>query len=103
MSTFVEYVTYRPNDGVSEEKLMELRRQAILDVKAAHPDLLSVPCVARKEDGSYLDIWVYASKEAGDSANAGAGEIPGFVAFFGAITDVEILGGFMPHSAESPL
>lgn len=103
MSTFVEYVTYGRADGVSEEKLLELRRQAILDVKAAHPDLLSVPAIARKDDGSYLDIWVYASKEAGDAANAGGGEIPGFAAFFGAITDVEILGGYMPDSAKSPL
>ena len=102
MSTFVEFVSYRA-DGTSEEKLMELRRQAILDTKAAHPDLLSVPCIAHKDEGSYLDIWVYASKEAADAANSGAAEIPGFMAFFEALTDVEISGGVMPDSAQSPL
>ena len=102
MSVYVEYVSYKAED-ISEEKLFELRRHAILDVKAAHPELLSVPCVVRKEDGTYLDIWIYATEEAGNAANAGAAEIPGFMAFFAALSDVEIRGGEMPDSARDPL
>lgn len=102
MSVFVEYVTYKAGT-TSEEKLFELRRQAILDVKSAHPELRSVPCIVRKEDGTYLDIWIYASKEAADAANAGAGEIPGFMAFFAVLDEVEIRGGEMPDSARDPL
>lgn len=102
MSVFVEYVTYKA-EGTSEEKLFELRRQAILDVKAAHPDLLAVPCVVRQESGAYLDIWIYATEAAANAANAGAAEIPGFVAFFAALSDVEIRGGVMPDSARDPL
>jgi len=102
MSTFVEYVSYRADD-IDEEKLMLLRRQAVLDVKAAHPDLVDVPCIARMDDGSYVDVWIYASQEAAEAANAGAEAIPGFMAFASHHTDVQIRAGLMLASAESPL
>jgi hypothetical protein len=102
MNSLVEYVTYRADD-IDEDKLMQLRRQAIREVKAAHPGLVDVPCIARMEDGSYVDVWIYATKEAAEDANADAGEIPGFMAFASHHTDVQIRAGLMPGSAESPL
>ncbi|MFE4002459.1 hypothetical protein ACFX43_27155 [Nocardioides sp. YIM B13467] len=102
MAVFVEYVSYRADD-IEEEKLMELRRQAILDVKAAHPALVDVPCVARLDDGSYTDVWIYATQEAAETANAGAHDIPGFLAFVEHTTDTEIRAGAMLDGAASPL
>lgn len=102
MSTFVEFVSYNA-PGVPEDKLMDLRREAIVAVKAAHPALVDVPAIMRTGDESYVDIWIYESQEAAEAANTGAAEIGPFMAFMAVLTDIEFQTGTMADSAGSPL
>ena len=102
MPHFVEFVTYTVKEA-SEEEFLALRSAAILAVKAAHPALVSVPVLAQRPDGAWTDVWIYETREAADAANAGAGDIPEFVAFAAVLDDVEIEAGRMPGDAVSPL
>lgn len=102
MSTFVEFVSYNA-PGVEEDRLMDLRRDAILAVKEAHPALLDVPAIMRTGEESYVDVWIYESQESADAANAGAAEIAPFMAFMGVLTDIEFQVGTMADNAASPL
>jgi hypothetical protein len=95
MPHFVEFVNYRV-EKASEEEFLALRSAAIVAVKAAHPALVSVPVLARRPDGSWIDVWIYATREAADAANAGAGDIPEFVAFSAVVDGVEIQAGVSP-------
>lgn len=102
MSTFVEFVSYNA-PGIEEEKLMDLRREAILAVKAAHPALVAVPAIMKTGDQSYVDVWIYESAEAAAAANQDAGNIAPFMAFMGVLTDISFQVGSMHQSAVSPL
>jgi hypothetical protein len=102
MSTFVEFVSYNA-PGVEEDRLMDLRRDAIMAVKEAHPALLDVPAIMRTGEESYVDVWIYESQESADAANAGAAEIAPFMAFMGVLTDIEFQVGTMADNAASPL
>lgn len=102
MSHFVEFVSYNA-PGIEEEKLMELRREAIRAVKAAHPELVDVPAIMRTGDESYVDVWIYETQEAAEAANEGATEIAPFMSFMGVLTDIGFQVGSMHPSAASPL
>lgn len=101
MPHFVEFVRYRSALGAGD--LVKLRSEAITAVKAAHPDLVDVPLLSQGDDGTWTDVWIYASAQAAEAANADAANIPGFLAFFQALSDVEITSGDMPDGAASPL
>jgi hypothetical protein len=103
MSRFVEFVKYRRLKAISEEEFLQIRSAAITAVKAAHPALVAVPVLSRQPDGSWVDVWIYETKEAAEAANAGAGDIPEFAALAGVLGDVEIEAGIMPQGAVSPL
>ena len=102
MSRFVEFVKYRLK-ATSEEQFLQLRSAAINAVKAAHPALVAVPVLSQQPDGSWVDVWIYETEEAAEAANAGAGDIPEFVAFSDVLGDVDIESGIMPQEAVSPL
>ena len=102
MPHFVEFVKYSVKEA-SEEEFLALRSSAIAAVKAAHPALVSVPVLAQQPDGSWIDVWIYETQEAAEAANAGAGDIPEFVAFAAVVDGVEIEAGRMPNGAENPL
>jgi hypothetical protein len=102
MPHFVEFVTYSVKEA-SEEEFLALRSAAILAVKAAHPALVAVPVLAQRPDGSWTDVWIYETQEAAEAANAGAGDIPEFVAFAAVLDGVEIETGRMPDVATNPL
>jgi hypothetical protein len=102
MPRFVEFVKYSLK-ATSEEEFLQLRSAAITAVKAAHPALVAVPVLSRQPDGSWVDIWIYETEEAAEAANAGAGDIPEFVAFTGVLGGVEIEAGVMPEGAVNPL
>lgn len=101
MSYFVEFVAFRTE--LPEDRLVALRSAAIVAVRKAHPDLLSVPALSRNEDGSWTDVWIYRTQQAAETANAAAGDIPEFVEFASNLADVDIKAGHMPESAVSPL
>jgi hypothetical protein len=82
---------------------LKRRSAAIKEVKAAHSDLWSVPMCARRDDGTWVDVWIYASREAADAANADAGNLPAFLAMVELLGDVSIEVTDMPSTAISPL
>jgi hypothetical protein len=102
MPRFVEFVKYTVKES-SEEEFLALRRRAVVAVKAAHPALVSVPVLSQQSDGSWIDVWIYETQDAAEAANAGAGDIPEFVAFAGLVDGVEIETGRMPDVATNPL
>jgi hypothetical protein len=102
MPHFVEFVKYSVKEA-SEEEFLALRSSAVVAVKAAHPALVSVPVLSQQPDGSWIDVWIYESQDAAEAANAGAGDIPEFVAFSAVVDGVEIDAGRMPNGAENPL
>jgi hypothetical protein len=99
---FVEFVTYSVKEA-SEEEFLVLRRAAVEAVKAAHPALVSVPVLSQQADGSWTDVWIYETEKAAEAANAGADDIPEFVAFTGVVENVQITAGRMPDGAANPL
>lgn len=101
MSYCAELVTFTLT--TSDEEFFALRKAAITEVKAAHPKLLSVPFCAKRADGSWVDLWIYESKEAADAANADAANLPEFMKMFAVIDGVEIEVTEYPESAVSPL
>ncbi|WP_206796044.1 hypothetical protein [Amycolatopsis sp. MtRt-6] len=101
MSRFVEFVTYRVKD-TPEEEFLRLRSAAVAAVEAAHPALVAVPVLARRPDGSWVDVWVYETEDDARAANEDAANIPAFTDFARVLEGVEIEAGAMPHLAISP-
>ncbi|WP_245992886.1 hypothetical protein [Prauserella muralis] len=85
------------------DTFLERRQEAIKEVKAAHPALWSVPLCSRRDDGTWVDVWIYESKEAADAANADAENLPRFLAMAELLDDIEIEATDMPERAVSPL
>jgi hypothetical protein len=82
---------------------LERRSAAIKEVKAAHPDLWAVPMCARREDGTWVDLWIYTSRAAADAANADAANLSAFLAMVELLSDVAIEVTQVPPAAISPL
>lgn len=101
MPHFAEFVSFIAAD-VDDATLLARREAAIRAVRAAHPALLQVPVLARRDDGSWIDVWIYETREAAEAANAGAGEIPEFLDFASLLTDVDIVGGTVPAGSVDP-
>lgn len=88
MSYCAELVTFTLE---AEEKVfLDLRAAAIAEVKKAHPQLLAVPFCAKRADGTWIDLWIYETREAADAANADAGNLPEFLKMFALISNVDI-------------
>lgn len=101
MSYCVEIVRFTvAEDDVAT--FLQRRQEAITELKAAHPSLWSVPFCSRREDGTWIDVWIYQTREAADKANADAGNLPKFLAMVGLLGDVEIEVTEMPSEAVSP-
>jgi len=101
MSYCVEIVRFTVADE-DVATFLQRRQEAIAEVKAAHPALWSVPFCTRREDGTWIDVWIYQSRDAADKANADAGNLPKFLAMVELLGDVEIEATEMPWEAVSP-
>ncbi|MDN3460714.1 hypothetical protein [Rhodococcus sp. APC 3903] len=101
MSHCAELVTYAIT--TNEADFIARRSAAIVEVKAAHPGLVSVPFVGKREDGTYLDVWIYETADAAEAANADAASLAAFTAFFSVLSDVAIETTQFPEAAVSPL
>ncbi|WP_111510107.1 hypothetical protein [Mycobacterium kyogaense] len=88
MSYCAELVTFRLT--VPAEEFLELRDAAIKQVKAAHPGLVAVPFCGERADGSWIDVWIYESVDAADTANADAGSLSDFLGMAKVLTDVDV-------------
>ncbi|MDT2005196.1 hypothetical protein FXW78_11555 [Rhodococcus opacus] len=102
MSYCVEVVRFALSDN-DIEIFLERRQEAIKEVKAAHPALWSVPLCSRRQDGTWIDVWIYESKDAADAANADAENLPKFLAMAELLGNLEIEASEMPDGAVSPI
>ncbi|MGW0038238.1 antibiotic biosynthesis monooxygenase [Gordonia sp. NPDC003376] len=102
MGYCVEFVrfTVEPSDV---DEFIQRRQAAITEVKAAHPGLRSVPVCARRDDRTWLEVWIYETREAADAANADAENLPQFMAMAALLGNIEIEAAEMPATAISPL
>ncbi|MCZ4588346.1 hypothetical protein [Rhodococcus opacus] len=85
------------------DTFLERRQEAIKEVKAAHPALWSVPLCSRRDNGTWVDVWIYETREAADAANADAENLPKFLAMATLLDNVEIEATEMPAGAVSPI
>jgi uncharacterized iron-regulated membrane protein len=77
------------------ERFLSLRAQAVQAVKQAHPGLVAAPLLVQHEDGSWTDVWVYRTEQEAQAANAGAGEIVGFMAMAAVLDGVSVEPGIV--------
>lgn len=101
MSTYVEYVTY--NVDVVDDNFLELRRKAILAVKAEHPNLLEVPVFSHDSQGGCTEIWIYQNEKDAEAANAAGGSIPDFAAYAELLSNLKVVAEEMPEISADPL
>jgi hypothetical protein len=97
MPKCVEFVRFRVKEGQLAAFLAR-RSEAIPAIREAHPDLLGAPVLAEHQDGSWTDIWLYRTAAAAERANAGASEIPEFVAMAELLEDVQVDAASMPDA-----
>lgn len=77
------------------ERFLSLRAEAVRAVKQAHPGLVGAPLLVQHEDGSWTDVWVYRTEQDAQAANAGAGEVEGFMAMAAVLDGVSVESGIM--------
>lgn len=97
MPQCVEFVRFRVKEGHLDDFLAR-RAAAVPAVRRAHPDLVGAPVLAEHADGSWTDVWIYRTAEAAERANAGAGDIPEFLAMADLLEDVQIEAAGMPDA-----
>jgi hypothetical protein len=97
MPKCVEFVKFRVKEG-QQPTFLARRSEAILAVHKAHPELVGAPVLAEHADGSWTDVWIYQTAEAAERANAGAGDIPEFVAMAELLEDVRVEASSMPDA-----
>ena len=102
MSYCAEIVTFTVADS-DVDTFLERRAVAIREVKAAHPALWSVPLCSKRSDGTWVDVWIYESKDAADAANADAENLPAFLSMAELLGNVDLEVTDMPAGAVSPL
>ncbi|MFI8568807.1 hypothetical protein ACIGGF_19845 [Rhodococcus sp. NPDC078407] len=102
MSYCAEIVSFTVADD-DVDTFLGRRTAAIREVKAAHPALWSVPLCSRKSDGTWVDVWIYETREAADAANADAENLPAFLSMAELLGNVELEVTDMPEGAVSPL
>ena len=73
----VEFVRIRVHDG-QEEEFLTSRPAAVAAVAAAIPGFVAAPVIAKAEDGTWTDVWVYDSVEQAEAANEKAAGMPEF-------------------------
>ena len=101
MQHFVEYVRLRVQEG-REEEFLRNRPGAIEAIAEKFPGFVGAPVTARVGDHEWVDVWIYATQEEAEAANAQAADIPGFMAYASLAEIVNIEVGWMPVDQESP-
>lgn len=74
---YCQMVRIRPNDGVTEERLLEVRPRFTGGFRADYDDFVDAR-LHRMEDGTYLDLWRWATKDAAEHSLARRELYPGF-------------------------
>jgi len=100
MQHFVEYVRLRVQEG-REEEFLRNRPGAIEAIAERFPGFVGAPVNARVGDHEWVDVWIYATQEEAETANAQAADIPGFMAYASLSEIMNIEVGWMPVDQES--
>lgn len=83
--TCIEIVTVRPLDvDMSEEKLRALHSASGSDIQRLHPEL-QASYLLRGDEGQYVDVLLWESRDGAQRALDGAEMIDGFGAWASAI------------------
>lgn len=85
------------------ERFLILRAAAVQAVKRAHPGLVAAPLLVQHGDGSWTDVWIYRTEQEAQAANAGAGEIEGFMAMVAVLDGVSVESGAIHHLSSGEL
>jgi antibiotic biosynthesis monooxygenase (ABM) superfamily enzyme len=101
MQHCVEFVRLRVQQG-REEEFLRNRPRAIEAIAEKFPGFVGAPVNARVGDHEWVDVWIYATKEEADAANAQAEGISGFMAYASLAEIVNIEVGWMPVDSEAP-
>ena len=100
MEHFVEYVRLRVQEG-REEEFLRNRPGAIDAIAERFPGFVGAPVHARVGDHEWVDVWIYATQEEAEGANAQAADIPGFMAYASLAEIVNIEVGWMPVAVDA--
>ena len=100
MQHFVEYVRLRVQEG-REEEFLRNRLGAIEAIAERFPGFVGAPVNARVGDHEWVDVWIYATQEEAEAANAQAADTPGFMAYASLAEIVNIEVGWMPVGANA--
>jgi antibiotic biosynthesis monooxygenase (ABM) superfamily enzyme len=95
LAHFTEFVRLRVQPG-REDEFLANRAGAISAIAEQIPGFVGAPLHVRVGDHEWIDIWIYATKEDADTANAQAENIPGFMAYAGLAEIVNIEVGSTP-------
>ncbi|WP_370185265.1 hypothetical protein [Rhodococcus wratislaviensis] len=88
MSYCAEIITF--STSVEPNKFLA-RRAAVVEIAVREADgLVAVPFCGRRQDGTWLDVWIYATQEAAETAASSGADFPEFVALMETVTDMEI-------------
>jgi hypothetical protein len=92
---FVEFVRLRVQQG-REQEFVANRAAAITAIADRFPDFVGAPVNARVDDHEWVDVWIYLTQEAAETANAQAETVPDFMAYAALAEIVSIETGTMP-------
>ncbi len=98
----VEFVHVRVQEG-QEEEFLASRPGAVAAVAAAIPGFVAAPVIAKGEDGTWTDVWVYETPEAAEGANHDAENVPAFLALVELQRDVTVEVTTGPADGDDPL
>lgn len=97
MKHFTEFVRLRVQQG-QEDMFLRNRPAAIAAIAAKFPGFVGAPVNARVGDHEWIDVWIYATEEEANAANAAAESIPDFMAYASLAEIVTIEVGWTPAS-----
>ena len=87
MPNCLEAIRFTVKPGC-EEELLSLRDRMLADVRAKHDGLLRAE-LCRLDDGTYLDVLLWESKDHAERANADQENIAGFLAWVSNVQEVQ--------------
>ena len=67
------------------------RRAAVVEIALRVTDgLVGIPFCGERHDGTWIEVWIYATQAAAEAAAAAGSDEPEFLALMEVMTDIEI-------------
>jgi hypothetical protein len=67
---YAEIVRIRPKDAAAETRLLEIRDDMVQSYRQHFPAFVSCRMLRPEEDGTWVDLWYWTSKEGAEHALA---------------------------------